>query len=58
VTPGIVYRDLVIVGFRTAEAEPAPPGDIRAYDVRTGELRWSFHKAARTSRSRCPDQNV
>ena len=42
-TPGTVYKDLLITGFRTAEAEPAPHGDIRAYDVHTGALRWSFH---------------
>jgi quinoprotein glucose dehydrogenase len=42
-SPGIVYKDLVIVGFRTGETSPAAPGDIRAYDVRTGALRWSFH---------------
>lgn len=42
-TPGVIYKDLIIVGFRTAENAPAAPGDIRAYDVRTGRLRWSFH---------------
>lgn len=42
-TPGIVYRGLIIVGFRAPEEPPAPRGDIRAYDVRTGKLRWSFH---------------
>jgi len=42
-SPGIVYKDLVIVGGRNPETLPAPPGDIRAFDVRTGELRWSFH---------------
>ena len=42
-SPGVVYRDLIIVGFRTGEAQPSPPGDIRAYDVRSGALRWSFH---------------
>ena len=42
-SPGLVYRDLLIVGGRTPEALPAPPGDIRAYDVLTGKLRWSFH---------------
>ncbi len=42
-SPGIVYKDLLIVGGRTPEALPAPPGDIRAYDVRSGSLRWSFH---------------
>ncbi len=42
-SPGIVYEDVIIVGFRTVEVAPAPAGDIRAYDVRTGKLRWSFH---------------
>ena len=42
-SPGIVYNDLLIVGGREPETLPCPPGDIRAYDVRTGKLRWSFH---------------
>lgn len=42
-SPGVVYRNLLIVGGRNPETLPAPPGDIRAYDVRTGKLRWSFH---------------
>jgi quinoprotein glucose dehydrogenase len=42
-SPGIVYRDLIIIGFRTAETHPAAPGDIRAFDVHTGALRWTFH---------------
>ena len=42
-TPGIIYKDLLIVGGRTPEALPAPAGDIRAYDTRIGKLRWSFH---------------
>jgi quinoprotein glucose dehydrogenase len=42
-SPGVIYKDLIIVGFRTSETLPAPPGDIRAFDVRTGALRWSFH---------------
>jgi quinoprotein glucose dehydrogenase len=42
-SPGIVYKDLLIVGERTPEALPAPPGDIRAYDVRSGAMRWIFH---------------
>src|ERR1700691_2744084 len=40
---GLVYEDLIIVGDREPETLPAPPGDIRAYDIRTGKLRWSFH---------------
>jgi quinoprotein glucose dehydrogenase len=42
-SPGLIYKDLIIVGGEMPETLPAAPGDIRAYDVRTGELRWSFH---------------
>jgi len=42
-SPAVVYRDLFIVGGREPETLPCPPGDIRAYDVHTGKLRWSFH---------------
>jgi quinoprotein glucose dehydrogenase len=42
-SPGIVYKDVIIVGGRNPETLPAPPGDVRAYDVRSGKLRWSFH---------------
>ena len=42
-SPGIIYQDLIIVGGRNPETHPSPPGDIRAFDVRTGSLRWTFH---------------
>src|ERR1700722_178507 len=42
-TPGLIYQDMIIVGFRAPETEPALHGDIRAYDVHTGKLRWIFH---------------
>ena len=42
-SPGVIYKDLLIVGGRTPEALPAPTGDIRAFDVHTGKLRWIFH---------------
>ena len=42
-SPAVVYKDLFIVGGREPETLPCPPGDIRAYDVATGKLRWSFH---------------
>jgi quinoprotein glucose dehydrogenase len=42
-TPGILYKDLLILGSIVSEDLPAAPGHIRAYDVRTGELRWIFH---------------
>ena len=46
-SPGVIYKDLLIVGGREPETLPAPPGDIRAYDVRSGRLRWSFHTIPR-----------
>jgi quinoprotein glucose dehydrogenase len=42
-TPGVIFKDLLITGNVSSEDLPAAPGDIRAYDVRTGKLRWSFH---------------
>ena len=43
-SPGVVYKDLVIVGSTVGEGpDPAAPGHVRAYDVRTGEQRWIFH---------------
>lgn len=46
-TPGILYKDLLIVGGRTSEGLPATPGDVRAFDVRTGKMRWAFHTIPR-----------
>jgi quinoprotein glucose dehydrogenase len=42
-SPGIIFKDLYIIGGRNPEAKPAPPGDIRAFDVHTGAIRWVFH---------------
>jgi quinoprotein glucose dehydrogenase len=33
----------MIMGSTVPEDLPAAPGDIRAYDVRTGKMRWIFH---------------
>ena len=46
-TPAVIYKDLMIVGGRESETLPASYGDIRAYDVRTGKLRWKFHTIPR-----------
>jgi quinoprotein glucose dehydrogenase len=46
-TPGSIYKDLIIVGGASPETHPAPPGDIRAFDVHTGALRWTFHTIPR-----------
>jgi quinoprotein glucose dehydrogenase len=42
-TPGVVYKDLLIQGTRVGEGQGSAPGDVRAYDVRTGAIRWTFH---------------
>jgi quinoprotein glucose dehydrogenase len=41
-SPGALYRDLLIQGHRVADNETAAPGHIRAFDVRTGSIRWVF----------------
>ena len=42
-SPGVIYNDLLILGTRVDENSPAAPGHIRAYDVRTGKMKWIFH---------------
>ncbi|MBV9038715.1 MAG: PQQ-binding-like beta-propeller repeat protein, partial [Acidobacteriaceae bacterium] len=42
-SPPVIYKDLLIMGSTVAETLPSSPGDIRAYDARSGKLRWSFH---------------
>ena len=41
-TPSTIYKNLIIVGARVSENEAALLGDVRAYDVRTGRLVWTF----------------
>jgi quinoprotein glucose dehydrogenase len=38
-----IYENLVYVGFLVTEGQPGAPGDIRAFDVRTGREAWRFH---------------
>jgi quinoprotein glucose dehydrogenase len=43
-TPGIIYKDLLILGSRVGEGPgPVAPGHIRAFDIHTGTIRWIFH---------------
>ena len=42
-SPGVVYHDVLIWGTRVGEEEGSAPGHVRAYDVRTGTIRWTFH---------------
>ena len=41
--PGRVFENLLILGSATNEEYNSGPGDIRAYDVLTGHLAWTFH---------------
>jgi quinoprotein glucose dehydrogenase len=38
-----VYGDMFFTCGEVGEQTPASPGDIRAWDVRTGKLVWTFH---------------
>ncbi|HWP44853.1 MAG TPA: pyrroloquinoline quinone-dependent dehydrogenase, partial [Blastocatellia bacterium] len=49
-SPPIVCRDVVIAGSLIADriiTKEAPPGDVQAWDVRTGRLKWRFHTVPR-----------
>ena len=42
-TPGTIFEDLIIMPVRVSEDIDAAPGDIRAFNVKTGKLEWTFH---------------
>jgi quinoprotein glucose dehydrogenase len=42
-TPGIVYKNFLIVTSRVPEEYNSTPGDVRAFDAVTGEFKWIFH---------------
>ncbi len=42
-TPGRIFENLLIMGSTTGEEYGSPPGDLRAFDVITGKLVWTFH---------------
>lgn len=46
-TPGRVFENLIILGSATNQEYASAPGDIRAFDVRTGRLVWTFHTVPR-----------
>ena len=57
VSPPLVVGDLAIVGsvvadeWSTRRLTDYPPGDVRAFDVRTGDLRWRFHSIPRPGKT-------
>lgn len=42
-TPGIIYKDKIIMGMRLSEGLDAAPGHVRAFNVKTGKREWIFH---------------
>ena len=49
-SPPLVCRNVVITGCAIADrriTKESPPGDVRAWDVRTGNLKWTFHTIPR-----------
>jgi len=48
-SPPAIYQDLVITGAAVPEyPAKGPSGDVRAFDVRSGKLVWTFHTIPRT----------
>jgi quinoprotein glucose dehydrogenase len=41
--PGVIVEDLVIMGSAPGENYFSAPGYVRAYNVVTGKLEWTFH---------------
>ncbi len=46
-TPGVIYKNTLVLGSTVSELGDALPGHIRGFDVRTGKLRWIFHTVPR-----------
>jgi quinoprotein glucose dehydrogenase len=48
-SPPLVVGDVIVVGSSIADLVRAksPPGDVRAFDARTGKLLWTFHTLLR-----------
>jgi quinoprotein glucose dehydrogenase len=42
-TPPTIFKNVLIVGTRVSESASALLGDIRGYDVKTGQQVWAFH---------------
>jgi len=46
-SPGVIFEDLFIIGSTVPETLPGSPGFIRAYETKTGKLRWVFRTIPR-----------
>ena len=50
-----VWHDMFFTCGEVGEQTPASPGDIRAWDVRTGKLVWTFHTIPHPGEPQCRD---
>ncbi|MCU1263623.1 MAG: Pyrrolo-quinoline quinone, partial [Bryobacterales bacterium] len=46
-SPGVIFEDMIILGSTVPETLPGSPGHIRAFDTKTGKLRWIFRTIPR-----------
>jgi quinoprotein glucose dehydrogenase len=46
-SPGVIFEDMLILGSTVPETLPGSPGFIRAFDTKTGKLRWVFRTIPR-----------
>jgi quinoprotein glucose dehydrogenase len=46
-SPGVVYKNTIVLGSSVSESGDAAPGYIRAFDIPTGKLKWVFHTIPR-----------
>ena len=42
-SPGIIYKNTIIIGSAVSESGDAAPGYVRGFDVVTGKMVWIFH---------------
>ena len=42
-SPGVVYKNTLVIGSSVAEGGDAAPGHVRGFDIVTGKLQWVFH---------------
>lgn len=46
-SPPLIWRDLVVTGAAVGESIGGAVGDVRAWDVHSGKLVWTFHSVPR-----------
>jgi len=46
-SPGVIFKDSLILGSTVPETLPGSPGHIRSFDAKTGKLRWIFRTIPR-----------